>query len=142
MSTTRIERGSFGRSAVIRLRPNEDLIEGVEQACLESGISHAVVRSAVGSLVDAVLAYGVGPKASQGDENTIVEKGPGVEILTLTGELAPGEDGRPKADLRGTISTPDARVLGGRFLPGRNSICITLELVIQEWLPETATLQP
>lgn len=137
MSATRIEKGTFGRSAVIRLRPNEDLVEGIEQACFENGISCAVVRSAVGSLVDAVLQHGVGE-----DARTLVEQGPGVEILTLSGELVPGKDGRPKADLRGTISTPDARVLGGRFLRGRNSICITLELVLQEWLAETDALQP
>lgn len=134
---TRIEKGTFGRSAVIRLRPNEDLVEGVEHACFENGIRAAVVRSAVGSLVDAVLQHGAGENVK-----TLVERGPGVEILTLSGELVQGEDGRPKADLRGTVSTPDARVLGGRFLPGRNSICITLELVLQEWLPETDTIQP
>lgn len=137
MSDVSLERGAFGRSAVIRLRPNEDLVEGVEQACVENGIERAVVRSAVGSLVDAVLGFG---EESRGE--TVSAEGPGVEILTLSGEILPGDDGRPKADLRGTISTPDARVLGGRFLPGRNSICITLELVLQEWLPESKAAQP
>lgn len=137
MSEVSIERGAFGRSAVIRLRPNEDLVEGLEQACAENGIHHAVVRSAVGSLVDAVLAFGTG-----NSDQTVSAEGPGVEILTLSGEISPGDEGRPKANLRGTISTPDARVLGGRFLPGRNSICITLELVLQEWLPETKAAQP
>lgn len=137
MTAVSIDKGAFGRSAVIRLRPNEDLVEGVEQACAENGIDRAVVRSAVGSLVDAVLSFGSGDA-----ETTVSAEGPGVEILTLTGEIAPGEDGRPEANLRGTISTPDARVLGGRFLPGRNSICITLELVLQEWLPESKAAQP
>ncbi|WP_282610572.1 PPC domain-containing DNA-binding protein [Pelagibius sp. Alg239-R121] len=137
MTATRIEQGAYGRSAIIRLRPNEDLVEGVEQACRENGILHAVVRSAVGSLVDAVLSYG-----GADDERTVSARGPGVEILTLAGEIAPGADGHPRANLRGTISTPDARVLGGRFLSGQNSICITLELVLQEWLPETKAAQP
>ena len=137
MSAVTIERGVFGRSAVIRLRPNEDLVEGIEQACLENGICHAVVRSAVGSLVDAALSYGAGD-----DERIVTAQGPGVEILTLSGEIAPADLGRLEANLRGTISTPDARVLGGRFLAGRNSICITLELVLQEWLPETKAAQP
>ncbi len=137
MSPAEIEKGSFGRSAVIRLRPNEDLVEGIEQACRENGIERAVVRSAVGSLVDAVLQYG-----PEEDRHIVVERGPGVEILTLSGEVTKDNSGHPKADLRGTISTPDARVLGGRFLSGRNSICITLELVLQEWVPEAAGLQP
>lgn len=137
MSAVAIEEGAFGRCAVIRLRPNEDLVEGVELACAENGIQRAVVRSAVGSLVDAVLVFGSGTT-----QKTVSAEGPGVEILTLSGEISPGADGRPSADLRGTISTPEARVLGGRFLPGRNSICITLELVLQEWLPETKAVQP
>jgi predicted DNA-binding protein with PD1-like motif len=136
MTGTIIEQGAYGRAAIIRLRPNEDLVEGIEQACRENGIRHAVVRSAVGSLVDAVLGYGSGDK-----EKIVTAQGPGVEILTLAGEIGPAEDGRLKATLSGTISTPDARVLGGRFLPGRNSICITLELVLQEWLPGTKSVQ-
>ena len=137
MAAVSIEEGVLGRCAVIRLRPNEDLVEGVELACAENGIQRAVVRSAVGSLVDAVLVFG-----GSAAQTTVSAEGPGVEILTLSGEIVPGKDGRPSADLRGTISTPDARVLGGRFLPGRNSICITLELVLQEWLPQTKAAQP
>lgn len=82
----------------------------------------AVVRTAVGSLVDAHLAYG---------EREEMHEGPGIEILSLAGET--GTDG---ADLRGTISKPDKSVHGGRFVRGGNPICITLELVLQEWLPE------
>lgn len=82
----------------------------------------AVVRTAVGSLVDEHLAYG---------EREEMHEGPGTEILSLAGET--GTDG---ADLRGAISKPDKSVHGGRFVRGGNPICITLELVLQEWLPE------
>jgi predicted DNA-binding protein with PD1-like motif len=125
-----LEPGRFGRLALIRLKPNEDLVEGLEAACAEAGITAAVVRSAVGSLVDAVLGYGSGESAGV----TSVE-GPGIEILTLTGELLPGPDGKPRALLSGSVSDPEARVYGGTFLRGANPICITLELVLQEWLP-------
>lgn len=120
------EEGRLGRIAVVRLRPNEDLVTGVEAACREHGLSHAVVRSAVGSLVDAVLEVG---------EKTLQVPGPGIEILTLAGELRPGKDGVPAAELRGTIADGKAQVYGGRFRRGANPICITLELVLQEWLP-------
>ena len=59
-----------------------------------------------------------------------------IEILTLAGELRPDETGHPRAFLQGTISDTDAKVYGGIFLPGGNPICITLELVLQEWIPE------
>ncbi len=131
MSEAAFERGRLGRVAAIRLRPNEDLVEGVEVVCAEHGVAHAVVRSGVGSLVDAELGYGRG----EGAGGVRVE-GPGVEILTLAGEVRPDGDGRPRAELRGTISDPDGRVYGGAFVRGGNPICITLELVLQEWLPE------
>lgn len=120
------EEGRLGRIAVVRLRPNEDLVIAIEAACREHGLRHAIVRSAVGSLVDAVLETG---------ERTMAVPGPGIEILTLSGELRSGDDGGIAADLRGTIADGKAQVYGGRFRRGENPICITLELVLQEWLP-------
>lgn len=125
------ESGRFGRMALIRLRPNLDLVEGVEQACIEHGISNAVVRGAVGSLVDAALGFGHGA-----DAGLVSVQGPGIEILTLIGEIRPGHEGRPHALLSGTISDSDAEVYGGVFVRGGNPICITLELVLQEWIPD------
>lgn len=118
-----LEKGRLGRVAIVRLKPNEDLVGGVEAATAAEGFRHAVVRTAVGSLVDAVLGYGETGRAEVA--------GPGIEILTLAGEVRDG-----KADLRGTISDSDARVYGGRFLAGENPICITLELVLQEWVAD------
>ncbi len=120
------EEGRLGRIAVVRLRPNEDLVTAIETACREHGLQHAIVRSAVGSLVDAVLETG---------ERTVAVPGPGIEILTLSGELRSGTDGETTADLRGTIADGKAQVYGGRFRRGENPICITLELVLQEWMP-------
>ncbi|MGD1876955.1 MAG: PPC domain-containing DNA-binding protein [Kiloniellaceae bacterium] len=125
-AVAQVEEGTLGRIAVIRLRPNEDLVTAVEAACREHGLAHALVRSAVGSLVDAVLEAG---------DRTIQVPGPGIEILTLAGEVRPDAAGRPQADLRGTIADGKAQVYGGRFRPGANPICITLELVLQEWIP-------
>lgn len=127
------EEGRFGRLAAIRLKPNQDLVEGVETAAAEAGMTHAVVRAAVGSLVDAALGYGQGEGAS-----VVTVEGPGIEILTLAGELRPDAEGRPRAFLQGTVSDSDAKVYGGQFLPGANPICITLELILQEWIPERA----
>ncbi|MEM7172788.1 MAG: PPC domain-containing DNA-binding protein [Pseudomonadota bacterium] len=123
-----LERGQMGQMVTIRLRPNEDLVEGIELACREAGISHGIVRSAVGSLVDACLTYGDGIQKRV--------QGPGVEILTLSGEVRPDGKGNLRADLSGTISNPAAEVYGGRFQRGENPICITLELALQEWVPE------
>lgn len=120
-----IQSGRPGRLCLVRLRPNQDLSEGVEAACAENGMERAVVRSAIGSLNDASF--------DAGGRGVLVE-GPGLEILTMTGEVAPGADGRPRAALSGTVCDSEGQVRGGRFRRGENSICITLELVLQEWL--------
>ncbi len=44
---TMVERGRYGRMVLARVRPNVDLVTGVERICATHGISHAVVRSAV-----------------------------------------------------------------------------------------------
>ena len=69
--TARFEEGRLGRLAVVRIRPNEDLVTAVETACREHGLTHAVVRSAVGSLVDAVLEAGEKVKVGWGPESLV-----------------------------------------------------------------------
>jgi hypothetical protein len=34
------------------------------------------------------------------------------------------------------VSDSDAAVYGGEFVRGGNPICITLEIALQEWLPD------
>ncbi|GAB5467254.1 MAG: DNA-binding protein [Rhodospirillales bacterium] len=126
MSVISVEEGQLGRIAVVRIKPNEDLCRAVAAAADAEGFTRAYVRGAVGSLVDAALGYGDGHRRDVA--------GPGVEILTLGGEVRPDADGRPEAFLTGTVSDSEAHVYGGRFLPDANPICITLELVLQEWL--------
>ncbi len=123
-----LQDGRLGRLCVLRLRPNQDLTEALEAACTEIGIERAVVRSAIGSLNDANFEAG---------GQRLVVAGPGLEILTLTGELRPDAEGRSRASLSGAVCDSEGRVKGGRFVPGRNAICITVEMVLQEWVAET-----
>ena len=125
---TELQDGRLGRLCVLRLRPNQDLTEALEAACAETGIERAVVRAAIGSLNDAHFEAG---------EKHLVVAGPGLEILTLTGEVRPDAEGRPRASLSGSVCDSEGRVKGGRFLPGQNAICITVEMVLQEWIAET-----
>jgi len=130
-SETMVERGSYGRFVLARLRPNVDLVAGVERVCAAHGVAYAVVRSAVGSLVDAALGYG------EGDSMTLITvEGPGIEVLSLGGEIRPDEGGKPVATLRGTISDSDASIYGGEFVRGGNPVCTSLEIALQEWLPD------
>jgi predicted DNA-binding protein with PD1-like motif len=66
---TRIEAGRLGRLCVVRLKPNQDLTEGVEAACRDLGLARAVIRAGIGSLNDAHFDSG-GRQAGAGDPYT------------------------------------------------------------------------
>jgi uncharacterized protein len=123
-----MEPGRFGRTLSLRIRPNEDLTRGVEKACAEYGIAHAIVRTGIGSLIDGCLCYG--PERTEKKLH-----GPVVEIITLGGEVMSGRDGKPEARLFGLIGGPDGAVSGGNFVPDRNTVLVTAEVVLQEWQP-------
>ncbi len=122
-----LENGRAGRLCTLRLKPNEDLVTALERLCAEAGIEAAILRAGVGSLNDAHFDCGDGQ---------VTVEGPGLEIVTLTGEIAPDAAGRPRATLSGSVSDREGAVHGGRFRRGENAICITLEAILQEWLPE------
>ncbi|AKC71766.1 PPC domain-containing DNA-binding protein [Pandoraea oxalativorans] len=129
-----IENGTLGRLVVARLKPNQDLTESIEALCAEHAIARAIVRGAVGSLIDARLAF----RAGDGWREQVVN-GPGVEILNVFGEV----DTRPKgADsasampmLHGMVADTEGRMFAGRFVRGGNLSFITIEVTLQEWLP-------
>lgn len=111
------------RLCLVRLKPNQDLVEGLESACEKAGLKKAVLRAGMGSLNEASFLSG-------GHEITVA--GPGLEIITLTGEISPGDDNSVKAVLFGTVCDRTGKVTGGQFLRGKNIVCITVELSLLE----------
>jgi predicted DNA-binding protein with PD1-like motif len=128
----KLEDGHYGRTVIARLKPNEDLTESLEDLCLQYGIGRAVVRSAVGSLVDGHLASGTGASLT-----TQVIKGPGVEIVGLFGEVgstAADREHSAASELTAILSGTDSQVFAGRLVRGLNLSFITVEVTLQEWL--------
>jgi predicted DNA-binding protein with PD1-like motif len=125
-----IETGQYGRLLAARLKPNQDLVESIEQLCIEHRFRHAVVRGAIGSLVNATLI--------RGSDDAAMEQhiaGPGVEILTVYGEVTIGADAAGLAQLTGVVSNTAGQIFAGRFKRGGNRSFITVEVSLQEWLP-------
>lgn len=117
----------MGRVAYARIAPNEDLVQAVEKFCLEQGFKNAFVRGALGSLVDACLLDG------QARKTRIL--GPAVELVSVAGEVRTLTDGSVSAALTGVVADTQGLVYGGFFTPGENTICMTLEVTLEEWLP-------
>ena len=131
--TTVTELGSMGRVAYARIAPNEDLVQGVEKLCLAEGFRHAFVRGALGSLVDACLGMADGGYLRVG--------GPAVEVVSIAGEVRPAPGGALRASLTGVVADAAGNVYGGPFIAGSNTVCMTFEVTLEEWLPETVAVQ-
>lgn len=119
------EPGRTTRVVYARLLPNEDLVAGVEKLCLANGIYDGLVRASLGSLTDACLRTA---------ENRDIElAGPAIEVLFLSGEVRSDAQGVPTATLSGLVADTQGRTYGGVFVAGRNPVCITFELSLEEW---------
>lgn len=125
-----VEAGMMGRVAYARIGPNEDLVQSVEKLCVAEGFRNAFVRGALGSLVDGCLL------TSDGLYRQI--EGPAVEIVSLAGEVRVQSDGSLKAALSGVVADPNGDVYGGIFVSGLNTICMTLEITLEEWIPDAS----
>lgn len=109
------------RLLLLRLEAHDDLVEALETAARDSGFVDARVHAGPGSLMHANLETGAA---------TIHAPGPAAEILVMTGEISRGV-----ATLHGAVGDPEGRVYAGRFIRGRNPICITVECVLEELSP-------
>lgn len=121
-----VQSGRLGRLVVARLKPNEDIIDSAETLCRQHGIVQAVVRGGLGSLIDAQLTY----LGRHGMLNIPVN-GPGVEILSISGEVISGE-----SRLQAVVADAEGNLFAGRLQRGKNLSFITVELTLQEWLPD------
>jgi predicted DNA-binding protein with PD1-like motif len=102
-----------------RLKPNVDLIEGVEDICRRHGIRSARVRSGVGSIVGAEF-----------DDGRIIREHP-TEILVLAGQIAPDHNGQPRAELSIAVIDMKGSVHDGKPVRGRNPVLICFELALE-----------
>lgn len=125
-----VEHGTLGKLVMARLKPNQDLTESVEALCRQHGMNTAIVRGAIGSLIDAHLQY-----TTPTGQREMEVNGPGVEILNVFGEIGFG-DGKPQLHpLQGVVADTEGRIYAGRFMRGANLSFITIEITLQEWIP-------
>jgi len=111
------------RIAALRIRPNEDVTEALEAACRRHGFARAVPRGSIGSLVGARFTDG-----------RVVED-IATELLITGGGLAPDAAGAPRGALAVALADMRGQVHEGWLLRGRNPVCITFELLLEELPP-------
>ena len=65
-------------------------------------------------------------------------RGPAIEIVSLAGEVRTQPDGSTRAAISGVVADTEGRLFGGPFVAGANSVCVTFEVTLEEWLPSSA----
>ena len=107
------------RCVLARIKPNVDLIEGIEEICRRHNIHEATVRSGVGSIVGAEF-----------EDGRIIQERP-TEILVLSGHIAPDHSGQPRADLSIAVIDMMGSIHEGKPVRGRNPVLVCFELVLE-----------
>ena len=122
-----IQAAATGSTWMVRLKPYEDLVDGLVALCHAQKIHRATVVAGLGSLM-----YG---NVVQGDIACAQIEGPGVEILAVSGwiDIMHPQD----SVLQLTLGDRNGKVTVGRAVKGRNPVCVTVELVLQEWTSPT-----
>ena len=128
MTQSSIIEITTGRVASVRLAPNQDLTDGLDQAAAHLGFRRALVRGGLGSLIDATLEDHTGTPRQF--------TGPVIEVLSMTGEIALDDDSEATraVGVSGLIGDPSGAVWAGRFARGQNLVCVTMEAVLEEIL--------
>jgi predicted DNA-binding protein with PD1-like motif len=107
------------RCVLARLKPNVDLIEGIEEVCRRHHVRSARIRSGVGSIIGAEF-----------EDGRIIQEHP-TEILVLAGHVTPDRDGQPRADLSIAVIDMKGSIHEGKPLRGRNPVLICFELALE-----------
>lgn len=111
---------SAGHPALaLRFAPNQDVCSALEAVCRQHGIRQATVRGGVGSTVGALF-----------DDGRRVE--PFVtEVLIRAGQVRPGADGAPVAEIDVSLVDYTGGLADGRLARAGNPVLVTFELVLE-----------
>lgn len=107
------------RLIAARIRPNQDIGAALVALCARHGLTRAVVRGSLGSLIGAAFTDG----RAVPDLAT--------EVLVRDGMIAPGPDGALAARLDLVVVDALGRPHEGRLRAGENPVCITFEAMLQ-----------
>jgi predicted DNA-binding protein with PD1-like motif len=107
------------RAFALRLRPNQDFAEALENFCREQGIARARIHGGVGSTIGARFTDGrsVEPFAT--------------ELAITSGAIAPGGSGALEAELDIALVDYTGGIAEGRLIRGDNHVLMTMELILE-----------
>ena len=114
-----VEHVGVPRGYAIRVAPNVDICNALEQFCMDHNISKALIHGGVGSTIGVVF-----------EDGRVVEPF-STEILIRRGEIFTNDKGEMQAQLDVSLVDYKGGVSEGRFARGRNAVLVTFELVLE-----------
>lgn len=125
------EKVGLGRTYLIRMVPEDDVIQEIKEFCASNGIERAMVHSGVGSTKEVVVRN---PKAGARipvESHKVQETSlPGpYEILSVEGNVFPMNE-ELIVHLHTILGSEDSTVCGGHLMEAK--VWTTLELVLVE----------
>ena len=121
-----------GRRFLIKIRPGESLLQSISQIAVQETIHNAVILSAIGSVKNVKLKdikSGARLPITSARLVTHEIEGP-LELLGLTGNIVPGENGAIDAHLHIMASKASGDVVGGHLFDAE--VFATCEIVLVE----------
>ena len=121
-----------GRRFIVKIRPEESIIECVTALVTKEKIDCAVILSAIGSVKNVRLKdIKSGARLPISSPRLISHdiEGP-LELLGLTGNVVPGENGQPDCHLHIMASRSSGDVVGGHMYDSQ--VFATCEIVLVE----------
>jgi predicted DNA-binding protein with PD1-like motif len=109
---------TVGNCVLGRLRPNEDLVEGIEALCRRHGATRATICSGIGSTIGSLLETGA-------RIDTIP-----TEFFIRHGTVTPDAQGAPHAEIDIVLVDEAGTIITGRPIRGMNPILICAEIVL------------
>ena len=121
-----------GRRFIVKIRPEESITKCITELVTQEKINCAVVLSAIGSVKNVRLKdIKSGARLPISSARLIAHEieGP-LELLGLTGNVVPGEDGKPDCHLHIMASRSSGDVVGGHMYDAQ--VFATCEIVLVE----------
>lgn len=125
------EKVEFGNVYLMRMVPEDDIIQNIQEFCEEKGLRRALIYSGVGSAKEVVVRDPkIGAKIPVEPHKTSEINLPGpYEILSLEGNVFPMEE-KLVVHLHIMLGSEDGSVYGGHLMQAK--IWTTLELMLTE----------
>lgn len=112
-----------GSAWILRLRPHTDIVTSIAEFGSQHGLRRVAVLGCVGSLMKATLL--------SIDRSSKTIEGPGLEVVSISGWV---DVARPDVSpLTLTVADREGAVSAGRPLAGGAPVCVTAEVIVQDW---------